>query len=315
MSAALRADVVVVSYNTREHLRTCLESVLRDDPGTVIVVDNGSSDGSVEMVQSQFPSVQLIFDPRNRGYGAAANLGFAASTTECVVLLNSDTVLSPGTLASLSAYLHEHAQVGIVGPRLRNLDGTLQRSCFPFPSPLTAFLGETHLGYLIRFVPVLRARHPRTWPHNEPREMPWILGAALAIRRAAFEQIGGFDEAFFMYAEEIDLCYRMQRRGWKIHYAPVADVVHFGGASTSRYRSAMRVQFYASIARFYHLYRGPAELRTMRTIVQARALVRLVGTLARVPIARLTGNRDRVAEDLQACRELVSGRWASPQND
>src|SRR5690606_9943376 len=130
-------------------------------------------------------------------------------------------------------------------------DGTLQQSTFPWPSPGNALLGESKLSWFVRFVPGVRSRHLRTWRHDRPRAVPWVLGAALAIRREAFDAVGGFAERFVMYFEETDLARRMWAAGWETHFVPMGPVMHIGGASTEQVKPAMAVRFYDIMARWY----------------------------------------------------------------
>ena len=304
--------VAVVSYNTRELLRACLASVRRDAPGAMIVADNGSTDGSVEMVRTEFPEAIVIEDPSNRGYGAAANLAIRRAETPYVLLLNSDTEVAPGTLAALAAYLDAHPRVGVAGPRLVNRDGSLQRSTFPWPSPFTALLGESKLSWFVRFVPRVNARYLRTWAHDRPRVVPWVLGAALAVRRTAFDEVEGFDERFVMYFEETDLSRRLLAAGWETHFVPVGPVMHVGGASTEHVRPAMAVRFYDSMARWYR-HHEPAQLRpaaavtaTFRSAVWAREAVR--AALARGE------RRDGAARARDAWRIVVRARVSEVRN-
>src|SRR3954449_5701176 len=141
-------DVAIVNYNTHEQLRACLMTIPACEAGAVLVVNNASTDGSVEMLRAEYPWVRLIINQANRGYGAALNQAVASCAGEYVLLLNSDTCLAPGALAALSDYLDEHPRVALLGPRLHNLDGTLQASCYPFPTPLHLFLEESTLGRL-----------------------------------------------------------------------------------------------------------------------------------------------------------------------
>lgn len=256
-------SVVIISYNTCEHLRACLETVVRETPAEIIVVDNASQDGSVAMVQSQFPGVTLYTNTDNPGYGAAANQAIARSGSPSILLLNSDTRLLPGALQTLWAYLDQHPQAAIVGPRLLNPDGSLQPSCYPFPTPLHVFLEESTLGRLGRGIPILKNHYLRIWTHTHDRVVPWLLGAALLIRRSAFLSVGGFEESFFMYSEETDLCYRLRKAGWETHFTPQATIVHFGGAST-RQQPYMAVQYFTSLLNFHRRHSPP--LRFQQTI-------------------------------------------------
>jgi GT2 family glycosyltransferase len=306
-----RLDVVVVNYNTREHLRSCLVS-LHGQSATVVVVDNGSTDGSQEMVRSEYPDVVLLHDGMNRGYGAAANAGVRGGNAPYVLVLNSDTIVPEGALTSLRVYLDAHPDVGMLGPRLVNPDGSLQSSCFPFPTPFTSFLGESGLGFFIRFIPVVRQRYPRTWSHDRPRNVSWILGAALAIRRAAFDAAGGFDERYFMYFEEVDLAYRLQKAGWRVHFAPVADITHVGAASTSRVADRMRLEYYVSMARFYRHHHSSRRLAAMRTFVRCRALVDLVRFAILLPFVRQPDRRNALRGAISTQARLLRGGWAAP---
>jgi GT2 family glycosyltransferase len=306
-----RMDVVVVNYNTRDHLRSCLAS-LHGQSGTVVVVDNGSTDGSQGMVRGEYPDAVLLDDGVNRGYGAAANAGIRVGSAPYVLVLNSDTIIPDGALASLCLYLDQHPDVAMLGPRLVNPDGTLQSSCFPFPTPFTSFLGESGLGFFIRFIPAVRQRYPRTWSHDRPRNVPWVLGAALALRREAFDAVGAFDERYFMYFEEVDLAYRLQKAGWRVHFAPVADMTHVGAASTRHVADRMRLEYYVSMARFYQCHHSSGRLAAMRTFVRCRAAVDLIRFAILLAFVRQPDRRNALRGAISTQARLVSGGWAVP---
>jgi GT2 family glycosyltransferase len=299
--------VAIVNFNARNYLRACLASIRPEAPPQIVVVDNGSTDGSIELVQSEFPGVELDVDASNGGYGAAANRAMARARSDYVLLLNSDTELDPGVLRALAEYLGAHARAAVVGPRVLNPDRSLQASCFPFPSPLTAFLSETDLGYGIRFVPLLRRRYLRSWPHDSARVVPWVRGAALAIRRSAFEALGGFDERFYMYFEETDLCYRAAAAGWEVHFTPAATLVHHGGVSTRQYGAAMLAHYYDSLFLFFRRHYPERRLRQLRTVVRSVALARLIRDRARLATVRDDGERRRLSANIALWRELSGG--------
>ena len=312
--------IVVVNYNTRRHLRECLASIVasqRNDArgfgdreaerkvAEIVVVDNASSDGSVEMVRADFPQVVLQVNSANLGYGAAANQAIAQCEADYVLLLNSDTRLEPGVAGALQSYLDRHPQVAIAGPRLQNPDGTVQASCYPAPTPLNLFLEESRLGRLAAHIPGLRQRYLRTWRHDKVKAVPWVLGAVLAIRRDAFIAVGGFDPAFYMYFEEIDLCRRLWAKGWHIHFAPVGTVVHFGGASTDQHYAQMQAQLFESTQLFYarHYSRGQAWL--LRLLMIPVLVARLVQDTVRYARARTTPQRERSSDMLQVRYRLL----------
>lgn len=245
--------VVAVNYNTRDELGVFLEG-LGSWRERCVVFDNASSDGSVEMVRARFPDAMVVVSPVNIGYGAAANQVFrshpAAIKAEVLILSNADIVLLPRAIEELVAELDRHPDVGVVGPLLRNQDGSLQRSCFPVPGSLRWLLDNDASCALLRHVPVVGRRLLRAWDHDEPRSVPWVKGAFMAIRRSAYEAVNGFDEAFFMYYEETDLCVRLRRSGWRTRFTPAASVIHLGGAATSKVRASMRMQQFISAMRF-----------------------------------------------------------------
>jgi GT2 family glycosyltransferase len=301
--------VVVVNYNTREYLRQCLETILPEAPCEAIVVDNGSSDGSAEMVRTCYPTVTLHDNGWNRGYGAAANQGITGCTAEYILLLNSDTRLPTGALRALSTYLEQNARVAVVGPRLINSDGSLQTSCYPFPGTLKWFLHYELSGQLIRRVPILRDYQQRVWPHSQPQTVPWVMGAALLIRRTAFEAVGGFDESFFMYCEETDLCYRLKAADWQVHYAPVATVVHVGQASTNQYRTQMAVQHIASRLLFYQKHYSRLRLAVLSLMIRGTVLARLLFDIYRRRIACDKEQSEGMASDIAAWQRILVGKW------
>ena len=279
----------------------------------VIVVDNDSSDRSVEMVKSEYPSVTLIASETNVGYGVAANQAIGTITTPYVLLLNSDTLLRPGACNALSQYLDQHPRAAIVGPRLENAEGTLEASCFPFPTPLDTFLENSATAVVIgrqvrQRVPLIRELYLRTWPHRSARIVPWVKGAALAIRRRAFDDVAGFDPRFFMYFEDTDLCYRLGKAGWEVHFAPVTTVVHTSASSTKRYRVDMAIQLLDSTELFYEKHSSRCATVSMRVVVKCLMLAKLFVSKLRLLLFRDENRRRRIAEDISISRQVLFGK-------
>jgi GT2 family glycosyltransferase len=299
--------VVVVNHNTRDHLQACLASVRAERPAEIVVVDNASCDGSVAMVAAEFPEVTLCANATNPGFGAAANQAIAHIFLPYVLVLNSDTRLRSGVLLKLSNYLDQHLRAAIVGPRLVQPNGTLQPSCFPFPTPLSIFLEESNLGPLIRYIPVLRDRYLRTWTHGYDRVVPWLMGGASALRREAYEAVGGFDPSFFLYCEEVDLCLRLRQRSWEVHFTPLATIEHVGGASTSRQRAEMHRQFYASKLRYSRLHLSKAEQLAALSIIKCAMLIKIIRDSIRLRIQPATQGRTRLRDDIAMWRRVLLG--------
>jgi GT2 family glycosyltransferase len=303
----LTAAVVVVSFNTRDVLERCLESVIAASPVETVVVDNGSTDGSVDLVRTRFPSVRLIVNHGNLGYGGAANQGIAACSAPAVLLLNSDTVLARDALRALGGYLAERPRVAVVGPKLVKLDESPHRSAFAYPSVADTLLGESGLHLLVRRVPLLRERFHRTSSQTVARRVSWVVGAALAIRRSAFEAVGGFDSTYFMYGEEVDLCRRLERAGFETHFAPVTTVVHLGGASSGSRIASMR-QLLLSQKRYLLRHESRRTAARVLGALRAIAAARLVRDAVLLRVARDPERRLRLRESIALWRGLLAER-------
>ena len=297
-----RIAVAIVNYNTVGYLRDSLATVRAAGADEIVVRDNGSTDGSVDMVQREFPEVRVLDSRDNPGYGAASNQAVAACDSPYVLLLNSDTLLARDTLHVLADHLDAHPRAAIVGPRLHNTDGSLQRSAHGFPRPMT-------LRPVVRHIPGLRDRSLLTWPHDRPRAVQWLKGAALAIRRTAFDRVGGFDPDFFMYFEETDLCYRLIEAGWEIHFTPATTIVHKGGASTDQVRAEMAVQFLASMRQFYRRHYPDGYLRRLDAVLRLQTRAALVRDRARLLLARDPRAVATITDDLRVWHRVLAGDW------
>jgi len=303
-------DVVVVNHNTRELLRACLESVFANNPAQVVVVDTGSSDMSADMVASEYPEAELIADDSNPGYGASANQGVSRCQDEYILILNSDTRLHAGALRALSDYFDTASRAGLVGPLLTGDNGVTQQSDFrmlAYHSAAGLLLYETSASKLRdRILSVFNLEASGS---GKPGKVEWVVGAALAVRRDAFMEVGGFDEDFFMYSEEVDLCYRLRQAGWEIHFAPVTAVVHVRGASTKQYPAKMIEENYKSRLQFsrkHYSYAKQVEFAVAITYVMVRNMAR---TLVDMRRARSMAERTRAREHLQSWGRVLRDAW------
>lgn len=267
-------SVVVVSYNVRRHVLDALRSV---PPGgdlqiETIVVDNASSDGSVATIREEFPETIVVEAGENRGFGAANNLGLRRARGRYVLFLNPDAELRPGALERLVAYLDARPDVGIVGPRLRHPDGTVQPSRRRFPSIRTLLVESTVPGRWWSGWPALRRYYLDDVPDDDAQDVDWLVGAALLVRRDAIEALGGFDERFFLYSEELDLARRFRLRGWRVVYDPEAEVIHHEGKSSEQNLAGRAIAFNESKARYAEKYAGRDVGRSLRLYLLANTV-------------------------------------------
>lgn len=255
----LDVSVIIVNWNTKGLLQNCIESVYQqagDIQYEIIVVDNASSDGSAEMVTTNFGQATLIRNAQNRGFAAANNQGLAVAKGRYVLLLNSDTVVLDGAIAKTVSFADNNPEVAVVGCRVLNADRTLQPTCFMFPSLLNLILSSTYLYKLWPGSRFWGRERMSWWDRKDVREVDVVTGCFMLVRREAFAQVGLMDERFFVYGEETDWCYRFKRAGWKVMFAPVAEIVHFGGGSSRRDKTKMRLQLSGSILLFLRKHKG-----------------------------------------------------------
>ncbi|MCL6430949.1 MAG: glycosyltransferase family 2 protein [Anaerolineae bacterium] len=276
MSPSPDLSIIVVSWNTAGLLKACLHSIRRnaaDLESEVIVVDNGSSDGSVGMVMQRFAEAILIANPTNAGYARANNQGLSRASGRYVLLLNSDTEVTEGALDSLLAYMEGHPRVGAVGPRLLRPDGTVQRSCDLFPLRPWEMAWERIVDCLWPQNTVTRRGRMARWDLTQPLAVDWLVGAALLVRRDVIETVGGLDERFWMYAEDLDWCYRMRKAGWEVHYLPHATVYHWQRASSERtpqLAGQLARQREESLVLFYRKHYGAVAALGLKIILACR---------------------------------------------
>jgi N-acetylglucosaminyl-diphospho-decaprenol L-rhamnosyltransferase len=277
-------SVVVVALNALPWIETCLESVRRHK---TIVVDVGSTDGTLELVRERFPEARVL-ERENRGLAAAWNIGLDAASARYVLLLNADAWAVGDAVDRLVAFADAHPRAAVVGPRLANLDGTLQRSARGFP---TLWRLATEYLFLRKLAPgstALNALYAGGFDHATARKIDWLMGAAFLVRRAAVEEVGPADEAFFLFCEETDWCYRFRRGGWDVFFTPDAEFVHVGGAAHGgrMYRENLRGQL-----RFLAKHHGLEEAERARKLLLAGVRARA----ALFPPSRRDAYRDAAA--------------------
>lgn len=240
---------VVVSYNVADLLVRCVESLRADGIDRIVVVDNASADASVEAIRRADPGVEVVALSENVGYGAGANRGVARTTEPNVLVLNPDVEVAPGSTKVLLGALAADDGLALVGPRIETPDGELYPSARTFPDLVDA-AGHAFLHFVWPANPFSRRYRMLDWDHDDARDVDWVAGTHLLARRTAWDQVGGFDEAFFMYMEDVDLCWRLHRAGWRVGYEPAAKVAHAIGRSTDQTPYRMIAAHHRSLLRY-----------------------------------------------------------------
>lgn len=269
--------IIIVNWNTRDILGQCLQSVFASQTAKqfeVWVVDNGSSDGSKQMIKDSYPRTRLISNCDNVGFARANNQAVELSSGDYVMLLNPDTMVEKDVIEILANYLDENQEIGAVGPRLLNPDGTLQESAYPEPTLVREFWRMFHLDRFYYY-----AEYPMdSWSEKEAKEVDVLMGACLLIRRKALDQVGLLDEEFFVYSEEVDLCTRIRNYGWRISWLPTVKVVHLGGQSTQQIQQEMFLQLYQGKIQYFRKHHSAMEVWLYKFVLFLATLVRIVLT-------------------------------------
>ncbi|MDI6775819.1 MAG: glycosyltransferase family 2 protein [Syntrophales bacterium] len=246
-------SIIIVNWNTKDLLRNCLASIcetVRDITREIIVVDNGSGDGSVEMLREKFPRVHVIKNTENRGFGAANNQGLRIMTGRYALLLNSDTILTENAVYELFSFMEAHPEAAMACGQLLHANGSKQNSIAAFPRLLTLLTNVTLLEY------VWPKRFPsKRYAWKEPLEVDSGIGACLMVRKKAIDEVGMFDERYFFFFEETDWAYQMRSAGWKIFHVPSAFIYHLQGQSIGR-DCGFRIEFYHSRYQFFRKWKS-----------------------------------------------------------
>ncbi|MBI4831017.1 MAG: glycosyltransferase family 2 protein [Candidatus Lindowbacteria bacterium] len=275
-----RVSILLVNWNTKHVLLDCVGSVYETYPKCkeIIVVDNASTDDSVSCLREEYPLVHVVENTKNEGFAKACNQAIRAASGDYMVCLNPDTVVLPNSIDRMEEFLDGNEDVGMVGPMLLSADGTLQPSCRNFIST-----GNLLLQHLIprkgAFQTLSKAMILEYSDHNKIRDTDWLIGACLMIRRSAVEQVGLFDETFYHFYEDADLCYRMRKAGWRVVFFPDAKIIHYGGMSSEiRWGEETILQNYRSKHNFIRKHYGGLHLLSHRGLISSLFLARLLLT-------------------------------------
>ncbi len=307
-SNAPELTVCIVSWNTRQLLSDCLESVFADPRSNrweVIVVDNASSDGSAEMVAERYPRAGLIASPKNLGFARANNLAMGRAAGACFLLLNSDTRVHPGALGGVVDFMNTQDDMGAAGPMLLNDDGSVQPSCGSSPTLRSEAVRKLLLHRLLpSFKRSLEA-------HREQQTVDWITGACLFVKRDVVTRVGPLDPEIFMFYEDIEWCLRIRRAGWRIGYHPGYQVVHLGGQSTRRNLEAMLVTSQRSLYYLFQRHFAAGALQTLRGLTVVEMVLRSIIWTAMVLVR--PRSREEGGQRLRAYRTILKRTIADRQ--
>ena len=268
----LDLSIVIVNYNAKNYLRNCLLSILsipRNFTYEIIVVDNKSLDGGVEMIKDEFSDIRLIENQSNKGFSAANNQGARVSRGKNILLLNNDTIIPSGSLETMISIMDKNPGVGLLGCRLKNGDGTLQQS---FGKSINFFY-----DFFRKYITNLYWKRKNhligkylIWRHDKSKEVAWVKGACMLVRRQALFDVDLMDENFFVFFEEVDLSLRIRQLGWKILYTPSAEIIHFGGVSTSTLQFRSLIEYRKSQLYFYKKHYGKTGETLIRLYFYAK---------------------------------------------
>jgi GT2 family glycosyltransferase len=266
--------VIIVNWNTKDLLCQCIDSLaqrVKNIDTEILVVDNGSTDGSVAAVREKFPGVRLIENSMNLGFAKANNHALSISKGRYLLLLNPDTQVKDEAIPQMLSFMNAHAEAGVVGAQLLNADGSKQNSIANFPSLATELLNKS----------LLRRLFPDKFPGKErdypgPVEVDSVIGACMLVRRETVEQVGPLDEEYFLFLEETDWCYRMKKAGWKVYHIPQTEVLHFQGKSAEAEKAKARIEYYRSRYHYFRKNKGRLQFSVLFVGLMIKLLIELI---------------------------------------
>jgi len=318
----MKLSIIIVSWNVKEDLSRCLSSLEENPPTSkyeVIVVDNGSTDGTIESIRNQFSGVHLIANSENRGFAAANNQGILESNGEYVLFLNPDTIIDSNCLDVLMDFMDKNEDVGACGPKLLYSDGTVQRSVRRFPSFRGALHRHTALKYLKIFKHDYEKWVMRNFKYDQQTEVDQVMGAAMMTRRSVIDTVGMMDEIFFVYYEEVDLCYRIKQAGWRIVFLPEVKIIHLGGRSSGQIPADKTIMAMTSLIKYFKKHRSKFASTVFMCVFKpalilndlVEILVGFIKYIFYVVIFNSSGRRDSARKIKRAAKMLSKYSWTS----
>lgn len=311
-STSVDISVVIVGWNAKRCLALCLESLVEVPPRRrmeVLVIDNASTDGSVEMIEATFPWVKLIKSGENLGFAKGNNVAIRRCQGRYIALVNPDVIVLPGCLDALADFLDQHPRVGNVGPRVFNPDMSQQSTCRRFPTLWNNFCSATRLERVFKTSPLFAGEHMFYFPHDRTLAVEVLVGCFSMIRREAFDSVGLLDEDLFMYGDDVDWCRRARNAGWQVVFYPGAQAIHDRGRTTAPYPVRFALAQQKSVLHYWSKHHGSCDVLGIRTIMLFRHLLRYGFAVASAIASSKRGTDRKVRKEVSgAClRELLLG--------
>jgi GT2 family glycosyltransferase len=312
----MKLSIIIVSWNVKDDLLKCLSSLQENPPSESfeqILVDNMSSDGTLDAVKQRYPEVITIANRQNLGFGAANNQGIKASSGQYILLLNPDTIIHPGALDILVRFLDDNQDVGVCGAKLLYADGSVQASVRRFPSFRAVLYRHTVFRLLRIFRTDYRRWSMKDFDYDRQADVDQVMGSAMIVRRSVIDQVGGMDESFFMYYEEVDLCYRIKQAHWRIVFLPDAIITHLSGRSAKQIRLERRIMMLKSMMVFFRKHRNRFIAEIFAVVFKFAVILRnichlIFGVILYVlGVAGLVQSKtERAREKIRKCSLLLS---------
>lgn len=274
----MKVSIVIVSWNVCEELIGCLRSIMQHPPRVpyeMLVVDNHSTDHTADRIRREFPQVRLFVNQKNLGFAAANNIGIREAVGEYVLFLNPDTLVLENSLDPLLAFSEDCPGIGICAPKLLNADGSLQESVRAFPTFRAALYRYTFFQYFGLFRSHYHKWMARQFDYSQPQEVDQVMGAAMLIPKRVLDKVGVFDESFFMYYEEVDLCFRIRNCGWKVFFFPGSEMVHLGGSSSDQIPDRILYMRLCSLLKFFRKHHKPIACHLFSVLLKAGLAVKI----------------------------------------
>jgi GT2 family glycosyltransferase len=304
----MKASIIIVSWNAAKYLSDCIKSIIRQISfldTEVIVVDNASTDGSPELVGKEYPEVRLIKNYENLGFAKANNIGIRSCSGEYIFFINSDVEVKLNCIQSMISYMEDHPIIGLLGPKVLSANGTTQRSCMYYPTLWNTFCRMLALDSLFPKSRLFSSYMMTSWSHNDVSDVEVINGCFWLVRRKALNSVGLLDERFFIYAEDIDWCKRFQKAGWKIVFYPGAEIIHYGGASSSNDPVKFNIEKEKANIQLWEKYQKKKGKYAYFTILYIHNILRIIG----FSIYKYIAPQNRAPIDHKIQRSMACIHW------